>query len=254
MVMTNAVNDNRKHSGKVLPRVKKPGLSVPGHAFPKGPDDGGGLVLAHAQVRIIYWGTVWGANAALRNQIDGAAKSILSSNYVTALSEYRPNIGAGAVVGSQIYAVGGGPTNNFTDDDVKGVLRQMIGAELLPEPIDDQHLFLVVTPPKISVDGTWGEHWYFPYDCRDGKQRTVHYGWVTGASNFQIGDYSCTLAHELVESITDPEMDAITFASCPGVTGTCEIGDVCSQCYTLDDGTVVQNWYSKKQGACLALK
>jgi hypothetical protein len=202
---------------------------------------------------LIYWGTVWGTNAALRNQIDGAAKSILSSNYVTALSEYRPNIGAGAVVGSQVYATGNDPANNFTDDDVKGVLRNMMGANLLPEPIDDQHLFLVVTPPNTSVDGTWGEHWCFAYACRDGIARMVHYGWVTGASNYQIGDYSCTLAHELVESITDPEMDAITFASCPGVTGTCEIGDVCSQCYTLDDGTVVQNWYSKKQGACLAL-
>jgi hypothetical protein len=250
--MTNPANDNRKQPGKILPRVKKFGLKAAGHAFPKGPDDGGGVVLAHAQVRMIYWGTAWGANAALQTQIDGAARSILSSSYVTDLSEYRPNIGAGAVAGSQVYTVGNDPANNFTDDDVKGILRDMMGANLLPEPIDDQHLFLVVTPPQITVDGTWGEHWYFSYTCRDGVERRVHYGWVTGAPDSQIGSYSCTLAHELVESITDPEMDAITFANCPGVAGTCEIGDVCSQCYTLADGTVVQNWYSKRLGDCSA--
>ena len=251
--MTNTANDNPIPRGKILPRDTEPGPNGPGHAFPIGPGDYGGLVLARAQVRMIYWGTAWGVNAQLRNQIDGAAGSILSSNYVTALSEYRPNIGAGAVVGSQVYAAGD-PANNFTDDDVKGVLRDMMGANLLPEPIDDQHLFLVVTPPNTSVDGNWGEHWCFSYACSDGIERKVHYGWVTGASNYQIGDYSCTLAHELVEAITDPEMDAIRFASCPGVTGTCEIGDVCSQCDTLDDGTVVQNWYSRNQGACVAPK
>jgi hypothetical protein len=124
----------------------------------------------------------------------------------------------------------------------------MIGSGLLPPPTNDQHLYLIVTPPGVSVNGVLGEHWFFVYPDNAGAGRNVHYGWVTGN---QIGDYTCTMAHELVESITDPEMDGITFANCPGVEGTCEIGDVCNTCYALPDGTVVQDWYSKQQHRCI---
>jgi hypothetical protein len=255
--MTSELNvDKRRSPGRVLQRPKKiPGKALAPASYaadgPQDPQDGGGPVLAAARVRLIYWGSAWGTHLALRSQIDTAARSILTGGYVKTLSEYRANIGAGMLVESLAYAAGRGPADNFTDDEVQGVLRNMMTGGLLPQPTDDQHLYLVVTPPGVAVNGILGEHWYFGYACNDGTQRNVHYGWVTGT---QISDYSCTMSHELVESITDPEMNAITFASCPGVDGTCEIGDVCDQCYSLGDGTVVQNWYSKKQRACVSPK
>ena len=236
-------------SGRVLPRRARATLLAPaGEAVAQDPDDGGGLVLHNAQVQLVYWGASWNNGGALLTGIDHAVQIILGSGYVAALSEYRNNIGAGTLAGSQIYAPSGDPANNFTDNDVQALLRQMISAGLLPEPLDDQHLFLVVTPPGVAVDGILGEHWFFQYACSDGVLRRVHYGWITGT---QIADYSCTMAHEIVESITDPEMDAITFASCPGVDGTCEIGDVCQACYALPDGTIVQDWYSAAQHKCI---
>ena len=239
--------ETRRGPGKVLASRAMAMAAAEPQAGPGDPDDGGGLVLHNAQVRLVYWGSSWNNSLDLRNRIDAAARSILSSNYVLALNEYRDNIGAGTVADSQIFAAID-PPNNFTDNDAQAAIRHMVAAGLLPEPLDDQHLYLLISPPGVTVDEALGEHWYFKFACSDGTIRNLHYGWVTGRN---IGDYSCTLAHELVESITDPEMDAITFASCPGVNGTCEIGDVCDQCYQLPDGTTVQNWYSKRQHQCI---
>jgi hypothetical protein len=237
-----------RSSGRVLPSSVRQQFKPAENAAVNDPYDGGGLVLHHARVQLVYWGASWNNNGPLRAQIDSAVRTILSGNYVAALSEYRSNIESGTLAGSQIHAPAGDPPNNFTDNDVQRVIRDMIDGGLLPPPVDNQHLYLMVTPPDVSVDGILGEHWFFLYAGNDGVPRKVHYGWVTGR---RIDDYSCTMAHELVESITDPEMDGITFASCPGVDGTCEIGDVCDQCYALPDGTVVQDWYSKQQHRCI---
>ena len=237
-----------RYSGKVLSRCARAMAAAEPQAGLGDPNDGGGLVLHDAQVRLVYWGLSWNNSIPLRDRIDAAVRSILASNYVLALNEYRDNIRAGTLAGSQMHAVAD-PANNFADNDAQALLRGMITSGLLPEPLDDQHLYVLVTPPGVTVDGTLGEHWYFKFACSDGTIRNVHYGWVTGNA---IDDYSCTMAHELVESITDPEMDAITFASCPGVDGTCEIGDVCNQCYQLGDGTTVQNWYSTREHGCIS--
>jgi len=202
-------------------------------------------VLDRVQLQVIYWGSDWNARVALRTQLDTATKAILSSNYIKALSEYRNNIGAGALAGSQVYVWTTEPSDNFSDDQVQQLLRDMINAQKLPVP-GRNNLNIVMLPPGVSHGNVLGEHFYFTYD----NQQAVHYGWVT-AVNGLVDDYTCTLSHELVEAITDPEMDGILFSQgCAGISGTCEIGDVCGTCYALPDGTVVQDWYSARDGRC----
>jgi hypothetical protein len=113
---------SERSSGRVLPHSVPAQVAPAGQSAANDPNDGGGLVLHNAQVQLVYWGTSWNNSGTLRAQIDTAARTILASNYVAALSEYRSNIGPGTLAGSQIYAPSGDPANNFTDNDVQGII------------------------------------------------------------------------------------------------------------------------------------
>ena len=97
------------------------------------------------------------------------------------------------------------------------------------------------------MDGLLGQHHVFDFD-ESGTILRVHYGWVRGTT---LDEYSITLSHELVESITDPEMDGVHFVDCTDVDGTCEIGDVCNDSYNLSNGTAVQEYYSAASDRCI---
>src|SRR5205814_5108028 len=53
--------------------------------------DGAGDVLENAPVYLIYWGSAWGqpGNNPTRQQIDSAVSSLVSSAYLSSLSQYR---------------------------------------------------------------------------------------------------------------------------------------------------------------------
>src|SRR5947209_3690030 len=62
--------------------------------------DGGGLVLAHVSVYLVYWGAVWAQNPTpLADDITNSIKNIMSGPYISALAQYR-NIGSGTFSGT----------------------------------------------------------------------------------------------------------------------------------------------------------
>src|SRR5262249_48904166 len=57
--------------------------------------DGGGPVINHAHVELVFWGPGWnvGSNPTLRANIQNAVDGILAGPYTSALSQYRSTIG-----------------------------------------------------------------------------------------------------------------------------------------------------------------
>ncbi len=82
--------------------------------------DGGGLVLTNIQLQLIFWGTHW-VNASITD-VTNAVRSILGSNYMSSLLQYR-GAGGGQLLGTFSVTSGVGtspadPPNPFTNNDV----------------------------------------------------------------------------------------------------------------------------------------
>jgi hypothetical protein len=104
----------------------------------------------------------------------------------------------------------------------------------------------VVMPTGITPEGTRrAEHSYSP---RYGQR--IHYAWFTNVGD--LDGITELVAHELVESATDPEGSGIL-----GVKGTChesgwcEIADVCESTYATVDGVMVNAYWSNQRNHCI---
>jgi hypothetical protein len=214
------------------------------------PIDGGGPVLAHIRLHIVYWGNSWDQHVPLIAGIDAAARAILSGNYVTLLSEYRADIGVGSVVTSQVLHRTD-PGSGFTESDVRMLLSDVFdsGELSLPQQTDDA--YLVFSPPGVRLPGILGAHTVMDdYISPNGARPMIYFGWITEPASTLDG-YTCTLAHEIVEMITDPHFDGIHFPVAPQMNDVREIADLCPDCYRRNDGTTVQAWYSRQSGGCI---
>jgi hypothetical protein len=182
---------------------------------------------------------------------------MLGSAYFSGLSQYR-GIRGPAFAGA-IQVTDSDPPNPFSNAAIATMLHEQLGTAALPEPDDDPSIFYcVILPPGINAadPGVVGEHSFFVYyDLTelalppDFDIARAHYAWVTNDGT--LDSITTVLSHELVESCTDPNGDAIQ-----GVPGTCtqdgwcEIGDVCGWS-EVRDGVRVQAYWSEAEQACI---
>lgn len=217
--------------------------------------DGGGLVLTNIQLQLIFWGTHW-VNASITD-VTNAVRSILGSNYMSSLLQYR-GAGGGQLLGTFSVTSGVGtspadPPNPFTNNDVSTLIANLIHAGSVPAPTN-QIVYMVMMPPGVASGqaGIIGEHTYFNFTGAN-----AHYGWVM---NDGTRDYVTTVfSHELVETCTDPEGTAIQLDSPPICTHNpnswCEIGDVCNSTDVIGAMSVrVQSYWSQRDGKCVVPK
>jgi hypothetical protein len=213
--------------------------------------DHGGPVLHAAQVYLLYWGRDWTDTSSYSptpGQITIAVQTLVAGPYLTGLAQYRairPAVlrGASVVTTSQ-------PHSGFTDDDVSDFLDAQLDAGVVPGPgLDDQTLYIVVVPLNISAarDGSEliGEHSYYK---RHGQR--IRFAWTADSGN--LTDATRAISHELVESATDPDGNAVrgVSATCRQ-SGWCEIADICSD-IGVTDGIAVSPYWSDRAHACVA--
>jgi hypothetical protein len=228
----------------------------------------GGIVLSNVNLRVIFWGKSWTSDTAPTAEnprpanvkpIADAARTMVTSNYLTGISEFVSSIGKGTLAGAVTYSTSD-PNNSFSEADVENFIKDRIKDRTLPYPDDPNHLYLVVMPKGIKFQyNADGEHWFINYtedDKPDWKQ--VHLGFIV--NDGQLDSVTVTLAHELVEGVSNAELDAIygTADSCGSVSGArqCELADACQyeDSDTLGGGTVVTKYWSQKGKSCIAPK
>jgi hypothetical protein len=219
--------------------------------------DGGGPVLSNARIQLVFWGAAWGSappptpSAA---QISNAVTNILTSPYLSALSQYRNTIGPASLRGTTLDTAN--PPNPFSDQNVVDMLTGLLNNGTLPNPLLETVLYCVVVPQGVNntSSGFIGEHTYFTYNARFPGLPVpipvpVHYAWIT--NNGTLDGVTTIFSHELVESITDPEGSAITGnAGVCNQGGWCEIGDVCGSTGR-ENGVLVQSYWSDADNACI---
>ncbi len=220
--------------------------------------DGGGQVLTSASVQLIFWGSDWvTATSPSSGDVTTAVTKILSSTYMSSLSQYR-GVGSGVLLGGFTSAtpVGGSPAdppNPFSNVDVSGLISDLIDAGLVAGPDTSQILYMVIMPPGVGFinSNDIGEH-----SVAQLSGVNMHFGWVTNDGTLE--HVTTVFSHELVEACTDPEGDAIQlnapgFCS-PNPTSWCEIADVCTSNGVLNGApdVRVQSYWSANDGKCIA--
>jgi hypothetical protein len=166
-------------------------------------------------VQLVFWGGWWNGNAGTRAAIEAQTQRLLASRYFSQLTQYGiPH--APVWRGSTTVTKPAPPASASSKDTMRAVLDlidDLIDDDVFPDPDDGPRIaFLIMMPGGFVVTGAGaplGAHWY-DYDF-DGPFDTDNYwaGWVrlldpVGAAPDQT---VMTLAHELVEIITDPEGD-----------------------------------------------
>ena len=221
--------------------------------------DNNGPVLANARVQMVFWGQAWGSNPPPNPsaaQVANAAAAIMNSPYLSALSQYRGNLGRASVRGSTVVT-NSNPPNPFSDQNVVNFLTGLLDNGTLPNPLVESVLYCVIVPQGVNNTGSGfvGEHTYFNYNARlPGPFPVVipvpvHFAWVT--NNGALDSITRIFSHELVESITDPEGSAILGnAGVCNQGGWCEIGDVCNTTGRIN-GVLVQSYWSDVDSACI---
>jgi hypothetical protein len=205
-----------------------------------------GLVLPNPQLYLIYWGGAWqAAPTPTAAQVTDAVRTLMASAYLTGLTQYRGS-GRGALRGSTLVA-SSDPPDGFTDEQVARFVDAQITAGTVPGPDPgNQTVYGVVMPTGVTTGfATWGKHDYFE---RSGER--IHYAWFTNVGD--LASITGLVAHELVESATDPEGSGFL-----GVKGTCdepgwcEIADVCESTWSMVDGVMVKAYWSNRDNDCI---
>lgn len=212
--------------------------------------DHGGAVLDHVDIQLIFWDTSYwqGSPSPTPGEIQNAIQVILDSSYMSALGQYR---GAGtnkSTIRGMTFASPSTSQFSFTKDDVNNFLNDLIENGKLPEPDEDWPIMYCVFMPKgmyFLPGGEKGAHsntHYSDYDLLDSDDDPKHYAWILHGTLDFITD---TFSHELVEILSDPNIDAFH-------DGSQEIGDIepCHSTHGTVNGVLVQSYWSNRDNGC----
>jgi hypothetical protein len=220
--------------------------------------DEGGRVLGNGQVQLIFWGNDWNrvpVATPSSAHIISALQTILGSKYMSRLHYYRSTIGPGSFTGSQIVSGpldSGGtqspadPPSSFTNADVETLISNLVQTHKVPGPDENSNvLYCVVLPRGIYSTGTDFDGEHFAGDIV-GHTAKAPIAWLTnnGAAGKELDFVTSIFSHELVESCSDPEGNAIVgLAGTCHQEGWCEIADVTEETGRIG-GVLVQAYWS----------
>lgn len=209
-----------------------PGFSVSNH---------GGPVGSGMPVELLFWGSWWttAEGAARQNLYSTRVQQVLASTYFAELVQY--GIAKPHWRGARVVLQPGPPMSFTSNDDVQAVpdlIDDLIDDDVYPDPDDEKIAFVVFMPKgftqSINANGshTKDYDYEFPFD--------KDWYWVAWVRAFEDAGTDTqemairTFSHELVEMLSDPELDA-WYAGQPQ---TGEIGDAGAD----KDGTKQAAW------------
>lgn len=167
---------------------------------------GRGRVIEHAQVELIFWGPAYSRSGPSSAEVRLATNALLTSRYLEGLRQY--GIGSARLVGSvEIRDSAAGA--KFSTKQVGDFVRMAIANGRVRPPGGNNNLVYLVVIDRGSRSGAnlGGEHAYL--DARGGLRANwpnkVAFAWVQ--DDGFLSQLMIRLSHELVETVSDPEMD-----------------------------------------------
>jgi hypothetical protein len=216
----------------------------------------GGPLIQNVQVFTVFWGTLWGSNAAsqqMMGKINQFFTAILVSPLIYQLAEYNvpgQPIGHGSFIGTKAIS-DNAPVGSITDSAIQGQLTIWIKAKSVPTPTSNTLYFVYLDPGIVSVMG--GSKSCQSYCGYHNNTGTVYYavmpyptcdGCLGGMQAFDA--LTGTSSHELCEAITDPVPGSGWYDNTNG-----EIGDICAWNFKQVAGYTVQLEWSNQQNKCV---
>ena len=164
-------------------------------------------------IQLIFWGTWWETSEGIarRDLYIKRTRQLLDSTYFSQLDQYliaRPPVWRGDAMVVREPAPPG-RVESYTDAGraVLDMVDDLIDDEIIPDPDDGRIGIIVMMPKGFEVDDANGAHSWdydidFPFDSD-----AFWAGWCRW---YPPGDEETamqTVAHEIVEMLTDPELD-----------------------------------------------
>lgn len=172
--------------------------------------DGGGRILTDVEVILGFWGSFWTTTpppSPSSDEYKQAIIGILSGPFMGGLRQYR-GVAQGTLIFTDLND-STSPVDQYTDDDVKTMLKDRLDNTSMPPPASGHNRFYaVIVPPGINnklktTNNLVGQHQSFTY-----KGTTGYYAWVDNTGSLTGHDcVTKVFSHELVEACTNPDVD-----------------------------------------------
>ena len=226
-----------------------------------------GAALQSPPVYLTFWGSYWGGNnSAAANTIKAAAASVLSTPYLSGLTQYHSD-GLASLASTSAWDSSNPSNGGFNGNNIDDVVQNQIDNGPLPESDTPANtpIYVVVTPPGIfsSVANAGGFN-ILGHDTDVGFL-SVDYDdipevWVS-TSSYANGTLNTDLftryfSHEVAEIMSD--LGGGGYKIYPGATwtggGSDQIGDNEGNSYTWREpnGALVQPYWSARDNRWLA--
>jgi hypothetical protein len=206
--------------------------------------DGGGPVITHPDVDLIFWGSGWNSAQTLMNNVISSVDTIMNSPFLTGLTQYR-GVGNGQFLRTDLITSTSPAAQTAYAQYAYFVQANLNNGTLSVTPgMDSQILYMVIPQPGTTdpADNLRGDHSY--YFSNFGR---FHYGFTENINN--LDDITTVFSHELAEAATDPEGTAFQ-VNPRDPTYWNEIGDGEAKGYTYRlDGVLVQSTFSQADHA-----
>jgi hypothetical protein len=241
-------------SAEALEDRTTPSILFTPHNAPVQATTAGGPVMAQTRdmsIYLIFWGSYWAdsnGQAYARRIEKSLDPMFLNSPYLNSLTQYGVHARAGegpALPDREAVAF------NYTDpNDLFNTTELYLAAISGFQrglPYDNNAVYFVVTGPDKSLVGhpdDQAEHSFWYLD--QANTRPFAYGWIS--TDGMLDSATTLLSHEVVETLTDPRLDAWRDYTVPPPDN--EIADREAQLYTYRvNGYLVQAYWSQADGA-----
>jgi len=211
--------------------------------------DGGGRVLQHAQIELIFWGSAWNNASTVPSRADvtNALTGIVNGPWGVQLAQYR-GIGPMSISGV-VTITSSEPPVTFTDPEIKNMIEANINSGTLPAPSNSVDRIYTVLMPKGHSSGDTsfvGQHQFY-----DHNGQRVFWAWVTNDGTLTGGNsLPKVFSHEIAETVSDGDLSTGILVDV-GADKNEEIGDVCNNTFSVVNGVCEEAYWSQADNRCV---
>ena len=207
-------------------------------------------------IYLIFWGSYWSTTAGQAQaaaDMNAVNPVLYNSALLDGIQEYGTTYRAFQPSGTWAVFDYSNPGSTFTDAQIRGEVAFGISSLGLPDSnvFSNSGIYYVITPPGATSSTYPSAGGYHGPDVVNNPTHTRYYGWLGNFGSTdaaKIDNFTYVLAHETMESFTDPEVNLHSAIIVTNING--EVADGEAQNYTaLLNGYLVQSYWSAARQA-----